>query len=286
VLDAKSADSHWTHCVFLYNQDNFIVKSASAQVTGCHFYAPERYDIWFDGGGSRAKFANCKIEGAKNHMVLIDSTNGGYSDIQFTGCGFSSQDSQLTTNTYDYVLMTGPTANAITRTTFVGNNFNLKGGSTIKPRYAINLDGSAVQGTVIAANSFGPASHWGTAAVRFAGSSSQPTFVQGNAGLADFGATSTTVATAYTLAATDAQSVVDMNSATPVTVTIPPVATVAWNKGTSIQITQMAAGQVTVAAGAGVTIRTPRSLTTRAQYSTITLRMRGSNEWVLSGDLT
>lgn len=286
IVDAKAADTHWSHCVFLYNQDNYIIKSAAGQVTGCHFYAPERYNIWFDGGGSRSKFANCKIEGAKDHMVLMDSTNGGYSDVQFTGNGFSSLNQQLADNTYDYVLITGPSANAITRTLFVGNSFNIKGGATVKPRYAINLDGSAAAGTVITANTFGSSTHWGTAPIRFAGSSSVPSYVKANYGVPDFGNTSTTIATSYTLTAADADTVVDMNSATPVTVTIPPVSSVPWNKGTTLDITQMAAGQVTIAPGSGVTLRTPRSLTTRAQYSTISLRMRGSNEWVLSGDLT
>lgn len=187
LLDEDAADTHWSHCISLSNQDNLIVKSSSAQFTGCHFYGPVRHDIWFDGGGSRTKFANCKIEGLKNHMVLIDSTNGGYSDIQFTGCGFAALTSDITDNTYDYVHITGPSANGITRTSFVGNSFSLKGGSTLKPRYAINLDGNAVQGSVIIANSFGPASHWGTAAVLDNGSSSTPATIKSNANVADAG---------------------------------------------------------------------------------------------------
>lgn len=185
VLDEDSADTHWSHNIFYGNYDNFVIKGSSAQVTGCHFYDPIRHDIFFDGGGSRTKFANCKIEGLKNHIVMIDSTNGGYSDIQFTGCGFSSQPTGIPDNTYDYVHITGPSSNGIGRTTFVGNNFNLKGGATLKPRYAINLNGSAVQSTVIIANSFGPASHWGTAAIRDGGSSSLPSVIKANANVND-----------------------------------------------------------------------------------------------------
>jgi hypothetical protein len=186
LLDDDSADTHWSHSIFYDNQDNLIIKGASGQFTGCHFYGPVRHNIWFNGGGSRTKFANCKIEGLNNHMVNIDSTNGGYSDIQFTGCGFSSnKTSGIPDNTYDYVNISGPSANGISRTTFVGNSFTIKGGTTLKPRYAINLNGSAVQGTVIIANSFGPASHWGTLAINNSGSSSTVATIKANANVVD-----------------------------------------------------------------------------------------------------
>lgn len=192
ILDEDSADTHWSHCIFYGNYDNFEIHGSSGQFTGCHFYDPVRHDIFFNGGGSRTKFANCKIEGLKNHIVMIDSTNGGYSDIQFTGCGFSSQGTaDVPTNTYDYVHITGPSSNGIARTTFVGNNFSTKGAAVSYPRYAINLNGSAVQGTVIIANSFGPASHWGTAAIRDGGSSSIPSVIKSNANIADQVATGT-----------------------------------------------------------------------------------------------
>lgn len=286
VLDAKSADTHWSHCVFLNNQDNFVITGgASCQVTGCHFYTPERYDIHFNGSGSRSKFANCKIEGAKDHMVLIDTTNGGYSDIQFTGCGFSSLNQGVATNTFDYVNIQGPSGNGVSRTIFTGNTFNLKGGSTVKARYAINIASSASQNTVIVANEFGPASHWGTTALNNASNSSSLTFVKGNFGVGDIVPWNLQT-TSYTAALSDLDGVVEMNSASAVTVTIPPTSSVPWIKGNVLTIQQVGAGQVTIAAGAGVTLRTPRSLTTRAQYSTIRLRMRLSNEWVLDGDMT
>lgn len=81
-------------------------------------------------------------------------------------------------------------------------------------------------------------------------------------------------------------SIIEPNSASGVTITIPPNSSVAIPVGTSLQVCQAGAGQITIAAGSGVTLRTARSLTTRAQYSTITIRKRGVNEWILSGDLT
>lgn len=93
-----------------------------------------------------------------------------------------------------------------------------------------------------------------------------------------------TVQTAnYTLVATDVGSIVEINAATGVTVTVPlgifPV-------GEVIQVCQFGAGQVTIAPAAGVTLHYASSLTTRAQYSTITLRQRALNEWVVGGDAT
>lgn len=95
-----------------------------------------------------------------------------------------------------------------------------------------------------------------------------------------------TGSSAYTLALTDQDTVVEMTGATAATVTVPPNSSVAFPVGTIIEIHQYGAGQVTMAAGAGVTLRNPSSLTTRAQYSTIGLRQRAANEWVVSGDLT
>ena len=92
--------------------------------------------------------------------------------------------------------------------------------------------------------------------------------------------------TDYTLVLGDGDTVVEINKATGVTVTVPPNSSVAFPIGAVIEIFQYGAGQVTIAAGAGVTLRTPSSLTTRVQYSTLGLRQRATDEWVVSGDMT
>jgi hypothetical protein len=286
LLDAKTSDTHWSHCVFLNNLDNFIITGgASAQVTSCHFYTPERHDVWFNGSGTRSKFANCKFEGAKDDMVLIDSTNGGYSDIQFTGCGFSSLNQSIANNTFDYLKITGTSSNGIGRTTISGCNFGNKGGSSIKARSAINLDSSAAQNTVIVGNSFGPASHWGTTALINNSNSSLTQYIRGNLGVPDSIAPKTTSATAYTAAYLDADGTVETTASTAVTVTIPAVADAFWLKGTKLSFTQYGAGQITFAGASGVNLHSSRSLTTRAQYATAHLYMRGTNEWIVEGDL-
>jgi hypothetical protein len=97
---------------------------------------------------------------------------------------------------------------------------------------------------------------------------------------------SSTQTTNYTLALGDGDTVIEMNSASGVTITISPNSSVAFPIGAVIEIFQYGAGEVTIAAGAGVTLRTPSSLTTRAQYSTVGLRQRATDEWVVSGDMT
>lgn len=90
----------------------------------------------------------------------------------------------------------------------------------------------------------------------------------------------------YTLALTDAGKTVEQTGASAATVTVPPNSAVVFPIGTVVDVLQYGAGQVTIAAGAGVTVRTPASLTTKARYSRASLRKRAADEWILSGDLT
>lgn len=91
---------------------------------------------------------------------------------------------------------------------------------------------------------------------------------------------------AYTLALADAGKAVEVTAAGAVNVTVPPNSAVAFPIGTIIEVAQTGAGQLTIVAGAGVTLRTAASLTTRAQWSTVTLRKRATDEWIVAGDLT
>ena len=95
----------------------------------------------------------------------------------------------------------------------------------------------------------------------------------------------TQTGTSYTLVLSDAGKVIEMNNASANTATVPPNSSVAFLIGTVLEVAQYGAGQTTIVAGAGVTIRTPSTLILRAQYSTVSLRKRGTDEWVLSGDV-
>jgi hypothetical protein len=91
----------------------------------------------------------------------------------------------------------------------------------------------------------------------------------------------------YTLALGDAGNVVEVNNASANTLTVPPNSTVAFPTGTLIEICQYGAGQTTITPGAGVTIRSAGAkLKLTAQYSTASLRKRGTDEWVAVGDLS
>lgn len=94
------------------------------------------------------------------------------------------------------------------------------------------------------------------------------------------------VGTSYTLVLADAGKVIECNNAAAVTLTVPPNSTVAFPIGTVVEVWGQGLGSVTVAQGAGVTIRTPSTLILRAQYSSVTLRKRATDEWVLAGDTT
>jgi hypothetical protein len=92
--------------------------------------------------------------------------------------------------------------------------------------------------------------------------------------------------TTYTLVLGDRAKTIECTSASPVTVTVPPNSSVAFPTGTVVAVLRYGTGGVTVAQGAGVTIRTPSTLVLRAQYSTVMLRKRATDEWILAGDTT
>jgi hypothetical protein len=91
----------------------------------------------------------------------------------------------------------------------------------------------------------------------------------------------------YTLVLTDADKVVEQNVAGANTLTVPPNSTVAFPIGTQIIATQYGAGQVTVTAGAGVTLRSEGTkLKTIGQYSMVTMIKVATDEWYVGGSLT
>lgn len=91
----------------------------------------------------------------------------------------------------------------------------------------------------------------------------------------------------YTLVIGDADKLVEMNIASANNLTVPPNSSVAFSTGTQILLAQYGAGQTTVVAGSGVTIRSNGAkLKLNAQYSGATLIKIASDEWYLFGDIT
>ncbi len=90
----------------------------------------------------------------------------------------------------------------------------------------------------------------------------------------------------YTLVLSDATNMVEMESSSATTVTVPTNSSVAFPIGTTVDIFQKGTGQVTVAASGGVTIYATPGLKLRTQYSGATLIKRDTNTWILTGDLS
>lgn len=92
-------------------------------------------------------------------------------------------------------------------------------------------------------------------------------------------------ATSYTAVVSDAQQVYTETSAAAASYVVPPNSAVAFPVGTVLSVIQFGAGTVSFVAGAGVTINTPSSLSSRTQYSTISVVQVLPNIWVAGGDL-
>lgn len=80
--------------------------------------------------------------------------------------------------------------------------------------------------------------------------------------------------------------VVEVNSSSATTITIPTNATLAWPIGASMDILQTGSGQVTIANAVGVTLNFTPGNKLRTQWSSCTIMKRGTDSWILYGDLT
>jgi predicted TIM-barrel enzyme len=69
--------------------------------------------------------------------------------------------------------------------------------------------------------------------------------------------------------------------------TIPPNSSVAYGIGTQINIAQLGAGQVTITAGAGVTLNSSGTkLKLKDQYAVATCVKTDTNTWFVVGNLS
>jgi hypothetical protein len=89
----------------------------------------------------------------------------------------------------------------------------------------------------------------------------------------------------FILALTDAGKLVEGNKGTGMNITVPPNTDVAFPIGTWVDIGQIGAGQVTIAPGSGVTLRSRNGLKLAGQYAGATIIQRAADEWVVTGDL-
>ena len=96
----------------------------------------------------------------------------------------------------------------------------------------------------------------------------------------------TQTGTTYTTVLTDAGKMITCNNASAITVTIPPNSSVAYEAGTVLSFIQKGAGQVTLSAGAGVTLNNANGLKTASQYSVISCWKEDTDTWIVYGDTT
>jgi len=91
----------------------------------------------------------------------------------------------------------------------------------------------------------------------------------------------------YTLVLADRGKLVEMNVATANNLTIPLDSAVAFPIGTQLEIAQYGAGQTTIVATSGVTIRSASgNLKIASQYVAISLIKIATNEWYCFGNLS
>jgi hypothetical protein len=90
----------------------------------------------------------------------------------------------------------------------------------------------------------------------------------------------------HTLVLSDKDKLVEMNSSSANTLTVPLNSSEAFPIGSQINILQTGTGQTTIApVSGGVTINATPGLKLRARWSSATLIKRAENVWVLAGDV-
>lgn len=84
----------------------------------------------------------------------------------------------------------------------------------------------------------------------------------------------------YNAALTDAGNFIEMDSASPSTMTVPPQSSVVWLANTELTVVNYGAGDVTLTPGAGVTFRNlSGGLLNIPQYGVAVLKRKASDEW-------
>ena len=113
-----------------------------------------------------------------------------------------------------------------------------------------------------------------------------PTGATGAAGSAVIVVTNRQVAS-YTLVLSDGGKMVEMNVGSANNLIVPLNSSVAFPTGTQILVTQYGAGQTSIQATGGVTIRSANnSLKIAVRYSAVSLIKIDTNEWYLFGNIT
>lgn len=110
--------------------------------------------------------------------------------------------------------------------------------------------------------------------------------IEGNPIVLEQQAINAQTGTTYTLAAGDCGKLVTLSNGSAITLTVPQDSDATIPVGTYIDVMQLGAGQVTVAAGTGATLRiSGATAKARAQFSRLAVQKISANTWSLMGDL-
>ncbi len=98
--------------------------------------------------------------------------------------------------------------------------------------------------------------------------------------------TNAQVGTSYILVLSDAGKLVTLNNGSAITLEVPPNSSVAFDIGTTVNLAQLGAGQVTIDPGIGVTVESRGAADKIAgQSGMATLHKIASDTWLLFGDI-
>ena len=239
--------------------------------------------VSFDGSSS----ASIATTIAANSVALGTDTTGNYVATAAAGTGIevsgSGSETAALTITNTGVTSLAGTADEVTVSASAGA-VTLSLPSTISQNKITNLTSDLSAKAPLSSPTFtgtpaAPTAAAGTNTTQLATTA----FVQNSANTVVID----TKTDSYTLLLTDAGETLEMNSASANTVTIPLNSSVAFAIGTTLDIIQYGAGQTTIVAAGGVTLRSKgAALKLTGQYSGATLYKRDTDEWVIVGDLT
>ena len=93
--------------------------------------------------------------------------------------------------------------------------------------------------------------------------------------------------TTYTTVLSDDGKLITCSNAASISVTVPPNSSVAYGIGTQLNFAQLSTGQVTITAGAGVTLNSSGTkLKLKDQYAVATCVKTDTNTWFVVGNLS
>ena len=270
----------------LFITNNFIGGSGS----GSDGTVPEPYDFYTDAASSGITLIDCDSNVIEGNRVYALPGSGIYLN--------NSNDNLITSNMIESFGQRQPGSfnyagihianssdnnnvqtNMVRSGTFINSKYGLRIESNCWDNFTSNNDlyfSSGQSSTPVHSDNY---SDNGMNTIRESGNR---TLTSGNSVIRTYRKTAN-----YSLTLPDAGCVVEMNVAGANNLTVPTNATIQFPIGTVIEIMQYGAGQTTIVAAGGVTIRSPGGkLKIAAQYGGASLRKIATNEWALEGNLT